>query len=319
MANISARPLLSIVVPVYNEQVGLHAFYDSLLPVAQSATTDDYEIIFCDDGSQDASVQVITDLRRKNKRVKLVCLSRNFGKEIATSAGIHAATGEAVLTIDADGQHPVDRIPDFIERWRSGAKVVVGIRITNQNEGLIKRYGSKLFYGIFSRITGLSLKPGVTDFCLIDATVQADLNKLTERNRITRGLVDWLGYQKEYINFVAKAREHGEASYSVRKLFQLAINSMISLSSSPLHITAYIGAVVMPLSTLIGLVMAGNWLIGDPIGLNATGSAYLMVFILFLIGLLLLSQGIIGLYLSHIHAESQNRPLYIVDAQRSFK
>ncbi len=197
--------------------------------------------------------------------------------------------------------------------------MVVGIRITNQNEGLIKRYGSKLFYGIFSRITGLSLKPGVTDFCLIDATVQADLNKLTERNRITRGLVDWLGYQKEYINFVAKAREHGEASYSVRKLFQLAINSMISLSSSPLHITAYIGAVVMPLSTLIGLVMAGNWLIGDPIGLNATGSAYLMVFILFLIGLLLLSQGIIGLYLSHIHAESQNRPLYIVDAQRSFK
>ena len=140
---------------------------------------------------------------------------------------------------------------------------------------------------------------------------------MTERNRITRGLIDWLGYDREYIKFSANPRIAGEAGYSFKKLLKLAIDSTISLSISPLYLSAYIGAFVLPVSTLLGVGMVINALVGDPLNLHATGGAYVLVLVLFLVGILLVSQGIIGLYLSHIHAETQNRPLYIIDKQRS--
>jgi dolichol-phosphate mannosyltransferase len=147
--------------------------------------------------------------------------------------------------------------------------------------------------------------------------VQHDFTRMTERSRITRGLIDWLGYPRDYIEFAANPRMAGEASYSIAKLFKLAIDSVISLSTSPLYVAMYIGAVVLPLSLLVGVVMIINELLGDPLSLHATGSAYVIMLMLFLIGVLLVSQGIIGLYLSHIHTETQNRPLYIVDEEAS--
>ncbi len=140
---------------------------------------------------------------------------------------------------------------------------------------------------------------------------------MTERNRITRGLIDWIGYQREYVSYTENPRFAGAATYSFRKLFRLAVDSAVSLSISPLYLTAYIGAIVLPLATLLGLGMSVNFLLGDPLRLHATGGAYIMVLVLFLIGILLVSQGIIGLYLSHIHTETQNRPLYIVDQSRT--
>jgi len=312
MAKTSDLPL-SVVVPVYNESAGLIHFHELLSSQLDKFGPDSYEIIYCDDGSQDDSAKIIRELSAKDSRVKLLKLSRNFGKEIATTAGLHAAVGQAIITIDGDGQHPPELIGEFLKKWRDGAKVVVGLRTSNHKEGWMKRYGSKLFYRFFNRFMGVKIIPGSTDYRLIDRAVQQDFVRMTERNRITRGLIDWLGYRREYVKFAANPRLHGEAGYSFKKLFKLAIDSVVSLSISPLYISAYIGAVVLPLSVLIGLFMVIDSLVGDPLGLNITGSAYIVVLLLFLVGVLLVSQGIIGLYLSHIHTETQNRPLYVID------
>jgi glycosyltransferase involved in cell wall biosynthesis len=309
--------LYSFVVPVYNERASLEIFHKSLTQAAKAACGTNYEIIYCDDGSTDGSTAIIERLTKKNPRIKLLKLSRNFGKEVATTAGIHHAHGNAIITLDADGQHPVNLIPKFIEKWRSGDKVVIGLRVSNQKEGMLKRYGSKLFYKLFNRFTGLTMITGSTDYRLIDKSVQQEFVRMTERNRITRGLIDWLGYKREYIKFKANPRLAGYASYSAKKLFRLAVDSVISLSISPLYITAYMGAIVLPISALLGISMAINALLGDPLHLHATGSAYAIMLILFLIGILMVSQGIIGLYLSHIHIETQNRPLYVIDRASS--
>ncbi len=310
--------LLSVVVPLHNEAAGLEVFHRSLIEQLELMADYNWEVIYCNDGSQDATLAYLQTIATADPRVRIVSLSRNFGKEMATTAGIQLATGRAILTIDADGQHPVERIPEFVERWQQGHKVVIGLR-TNERAGLVKRIVTRWFYRLFKRFTGLPLVPEATDFRLIDQAVQADFCRLTEHNRITRGLIDWLGYDRVYIDFKIKQRLHGTASYSFKKLSKLGIDSVISLSSSPLYITAYIGAAVLPISVLLGLTMAGNALLGDPFNWNASGGAYLMVLVLFLIGVLLMSQGIIGLYLSHIHSETQNRPLYIIDQERSVR
>lgn len=309
--------LLSLVIPVYNESHGLPKFHESLLDVLRSLPNTSFELLYCDDGSTDGSTRIIQDLAKTDERVKLVRLSRNFGKEIATTAGIHEARGDAIMTLDADGQHPVELIPDFLARWRAGRKVVIGVRAANQREGFVKRYGSKLFYRLFNLLTGTKLLAGASDFRLIDRTVQQDFMRMTERNRITRGLIDWLGYERDYITFLAKPRLHDTPGYSFKKLFKLAVDSIISLSISPLYIAAYIGAVILPLSLILGVLIVGEMLLGDPLQWRVTGSAYVVVLLLFLIGILLVSQGIIGLYLSHIHMETQNRPLYVIDKARS--
>ena len=309
--------IFSFVIPVHNEAAGLADFHKSLLATITESLKEAYEIIYIDDGSSDDSAELVSQWSSGNPVIRLISLSRNFGKEAAITAGIYQAKGQAIIMLDADGQHPIDMIPQFIRRWQNGAKVVVGMRISNQNEGLVKRYGSKLFYWLLKRFTGIKLLPGSTDFRLIDRAVQLDFNRMTERNRITRGLIDWLGYERDYINFKANPRTAGQAGYSFKKLFKLAIDSIISLSISPLYITAYIGAAILPLSIVLGLFMLVDKLVGDPAGLHATGSAYLMVLVLFLVGILLVSQAIIGLYLSHIHTETQNRPLYVIDKSKS--
>lgn len=310
--------MFSFVVPLYNEGAGLQLFHESLMTVIEQHIKDSYEIVYCNDGSTDTTLSKLKTLADHTPAVRIVSLSRNFGKESAITAGIGEARGQAIMTLDADGQHPVELIPDFIALWKTGSKVVTGIRTANQQEGLVKRLGSKLFYWLFNQSTGKRLIPGLSDFRLIDHSVQREFIRLTERNRMTRGLIDWLGYQQDYIHFKAKARIAGEASYSFSKLFKLAMDSIV-LSTSPLHVMAYLGAVILPVAALLGLAMTMNALIGDPFGLDITGGAFVMVLLLFLIGVLLVSQGIIGMYLAHIHAETQNRPLYIIDPDASVR
>jgi dolichol-phosphate mannosyltransferase len=309
------KPVLSVVVPLYNEAASLPHFYASLQPVLEGISAS-YEIVFVNDGSIDQSAQILEGLVTHDETVSIVTLTRNFGKEIATTAGIHAARGQAIITLDADGQMPVEAIPEFVAKWKDGAKVVVGVSISRQSSTW-KRFGSRLFYGLFRRLTGIKTDPNTTDFRLIDRSVQVEFNRMNERNRITRGLIDWLGYERSYVRYSENSRLAGNPAQSFRKLLKLAIDSAVSLSISPLYLTAYIGAVVLPLATLIGLGMILNWLFGDPLNAHATAGAYVAVLTLFLIGVLLVSQGIIGLYLSHIHTETQNRPLYVVDEARS--
>lgn len=309
--------LLSVVVPVFNEDDGIETFHSELSAVLKEHFDGKYEIIYCNDGSTDDSLALLKHIAKDDSNIRIISLSRNFGKEIATTAGIHQAKSQAIITLDADGQHPVELIPEFIKRWQAGSKVVVGLRTSNQREGWVKRYGSKIFYKLFNGFTGMKLEPGATDFRLIDYRLQSEFKLMTEHNRITRGLIDWLGYSRDYIPFKAHPRIAGNASYSVAKLAKLALDSFVSLSITPLYATFYLGLFILPSSLILGLLMMVNEIVGDPMQIRATGTAYLSVLILFLVGVILISQGIIGLYVSHIHTETQNRPLYIVDKEQS--
>lgn len=318
MSDKQKTKLISLVIPAFREAEAIEVFYKDLKrSLADSKYT--FEIIFVDDGSPDDTGDIIRRLAVKDDRVRLLSLSRNFGKEIATTAGINNANGDAIITLDADGQHPAELIPEFIANWEAGYSVVVGVRSANQKEGAVKKYGSILFYKIFNKITNMELVPGSTDFRLIDRSVQQMFTTMTERNRITRGLIDWLGYERKLIYFTANPRLAGEPTYSVKNLVGLAVNSVISLSSSPLYIATYIGLIITPISVLLGFYVLIETLVGDPLGLNITGSAYVIVLMLMLVGVLLISQGVLGLYLSHIHSETQNRPLYVINHRWSVR
>lgn len=308
------EPQLSVIVPAYNEATGIKAFHESLMAALKKLQVS-FEIIYVEDGSTDSTAAQLQAFAREPS-VRLLRLTRNFGKEIALTAGLRQAKGEAMLMIDSDGQHPVAAIGQFVSAWQQGAKVVVGRR-THRTASPIKRLGSKLYYGLFNRLTGMHVEAESSDFRLIDRSVCDEFNRLTERNRLTRSLIDWFGYERTVIPYREQARGDGHSPYSLPKLIKLAVDSAISHSTSPLYLAAYCGGFIMVLSVLIGLGMAINFVAGDPLGLNATASGYGIVLLLFLIGLLLISQGIIGLYLSHIHAETQNRPLYVIDKEGS--
>jgi glycosyltransferase involved in cell wall biosynthesis len=309
--------LVSIVIPCYNESPNIDAFYKILKGQLNLDSEHRYELLYVDDGSHDDTLTKLHALARKDKQVRVVALSRNFGKEIATTAGIHYAKGDAVLMIDADGQYPAELIPEFIRKWENGAQVVIGIRESNQKEGPVKRYGSKLFYKLSNNLTGTQLIPGTTDFRLLDRVVRDEFVRMTERNRVTRSLIDWVGFKQDYIYFQANARMAGEATYDYYKLVQLALNSFVSLSIKPLYFTFYAGLVILPLSVLLAVFSAIEMLIHDPLHLHITGTAYLVMLVLFLLGIVLVSQGVTALYLSHIHTETQNRPLFVTDTRGS--
>ncbi len=304
---------LSVILPAFNEEKNIDKIYSQLIKQG-SSIEENLEIIFINDGSSDATREVIKSLTKSNKNVVALNFSRNFGKEIAVTAGINNCSGDAAIIMDCDGQHPADKIPEFIKLWKEGNKVVVGVRKSNSGEGIVKRAGSKYFYMVMSKIAKVNIIPGSTDFRLIDREVIEEFNRFTERNRITRGLIDWMGYRRDYVYFDANARIDGEAGYTFRPLLKLAMNSFVSLSLFPLKLSGYLGILITTIATLIGLfILIENYLLGDPMGLNISGSASLAVMIIFLVGILLMSQGLVSLYIAHIYDEVTNRPIYIIE------
>lgn len=313
-----AAPVLSVVVPVFNEEAGIQRFHEQILLPNVEELDIDFEIVYVNDGSKDNTLEIIKHLTKNDPRVRIVALSRNFGKEIATTAGIHVARGEATVIMDGDGQHPPAMLPEFIKRWRDGAQVVVGIRTKNEKEGLIKRWGSKAFYALFNATSGAKLVPRSTDFRLIDREVREAFVEFPERQRITRALIDWLGFDRTYLEFHSPERLAGEASYSVKQLTRLAINSYISLSLKPLYFFGWVGAAITLLSLLLGtFVFIEQFALGDPLGLDFTGAALLGVFVAFMVGIVLISQAMIAAYMAHIHEQTQGRPLFVINQQRS--
>lgn len=310
---------LSVIIPVYNEAEGIKAFLNnSLLPVIEKINLK-YEIIIVDDGSTDGTLKIIQKLAKQNSKIKVLSLSRNFGKEPALSAGLLYAKGDAALTIDSDGQQPPKLIPDFIKKWGQGAEIVTGVRSHYTKHGFIQKLGSKLFYRLLHLMGSKSTVPGSTDFRLIDRVVINEFNKLSEHNRITRGLIDWLGFKQEYIEYVCGVRTAGKPSYNIKKLFHLAIDSFVSMSTTPLVIFGYLGVFIAIGSFILGLFCIINqYILGDPLHLYWNGSVQLAIFITFLVGLLMISQSITALYISHIHAETQNRPLFIINKKESY-
>lgn len=310
-----SNPLISIIIPVYNEESNLEWLHTQV--VTQMHKSDlNYELIYVNDGSTDNSLELLKKITKKETRSRYISFSRNFGKEPATSAGLHEAKGEAAIMIDADGQHPISLVNEFIAKWKAGNKVVIGIRIANHNEGLVKRYGSRLFNSILKSMTDNNSPKGSTDFRLIDRQVVDEFKKLNEHNRITRGLIDWLGFKRDYVKFTSPERHAGKAGYSVRKLVKLAVHALVSQTTKPLQLTGYLGAFVMLVSVILGLFLVIEGVIfGDPWRLGVTSSGLLVLFISFLVGVVLTCQWLLALYIENIHNETQGRPLYIIEEQ----
>lgn len=309
---------ISVVIPVYNEEKGFKKFYTEMLEPELKKLKYNYEVILVNDGSRDKTLEIVQSMADKDSHIKVLAFSRNFGKEVALTAGIREAIGDAILTIDADGQQPPKLIPEFIEKWEQGGEIIIGVRGKYEKHGLIAKLGSKLFYKMLNGMGVKDTVPGSTDFRIIDRCVADEYNKLTEHGRITRGLMDWMGFKKVYIDYIYGNRLAGKPSYNFGKLFNLAIDSFISLSSTPLMIFGWIGAFITIASFILGVFVGiEEFIMGDPIGLKWTGTTCVAIFITFLVGLLLISQAITALYISHIHAEAQGRPLYIIDRKNS--
>lgn len=304
--------LISIIIPVYNEITNL-TWHHTVIEERLKQTGYRFELIYVDDGSSDSSLQEIKTIANKDSRVHYISFSRNFGKEAATSAGLRFAKGDAAIMMDADGQHPIELVNLLVANWENGDEVVVGVRQANTNEGLIKRYGSKIFYKVLNSFTEGNTVPGSTDFRLVDRKVINEFNKLSERNRITRGLIDWLGFQRSYVYFSSPERHGGTASYSVKKLSKLALHALVSQTTKPLQLTGILGALVTFLSaTLAVFLILETYVFNDPLGLSVTGTAILALFVSFLVGIVLMCQWLLALYIESIHSETQNRPLYVV-------
>jgi len=303
------RKKISLVVPVYNESKGLDALL-SRVDEVMSKLPYDWELILVDDGSRDDSWNVIQSLSARDPRVKGVMLSRNFGKELALTAGVEAAVcSDAVICLDADLQHPPEIIPQMTAKWEEGYEIVATIRESVADYSMVKTLGSKGFYWFMRKFTDLDIPPNSTDFRLLDKKVVETLTRFTEGSRMFRGLIDWMGYKKTYLPFAAPARSEGEAAYSFKKLFNLAINSFTSFSLVPLRFVGYLGLLIVAVTAPLLLVMAaGNYLWGA----NITALAFFTVFNTLLIGVVLCALGMISLYIGHIHTEVVNRPLYIV-------
>lgn len=307
-------PLISLVVPCFNEQDNLKPFLtdcETALPKGYN-----YELIFVDDGSTDNTAKSVGRLKstRQDMTVKLIELARNFGKEVAVTAGLHAARGNAALMIDCDLQHPPSDIPKFISKWQNGADIVIGIRKDSKSYApMFKRIGSFIFYKIINAISATEVTPKATDFRLVDRAVIKEFNKFNEHDRITRGLIDWLGYDRQYVEFEPAERLHGVAAYSFRKLTGLALNSFIAMSFVPLKLAGYCGFAISLLSGLLGVVLLFEmFLLDDPLEWAVSASVDLAVLIVFLIGIVLMALGMIALYIATIHTEVTNRPLYVV-------
>ena len=312
------KKLISIIIPVYNEEKNISLLYAELVKVWKELENDyDREIIFVDDGSEDDSIKEIEKLANKDDKVKYLQFSRNFGKELAITAGLREAKGNAAIMIDADLQHPAELIPRFIEKWEEGAEVVVGVRKKNKREGLVKKIGSFLFYKIINAIAEIKVTPNATDFRLLDRIVINEFNRFTEKNRMSRALVDWLGFKRDYIYFNANARMDGKAGYSTLKLIKLALSGFVSLSLVPLKIAGYLGIVIVIFSGSLGLfIFIEKYVLGDPWNMGFSYPSILAVINLFLIGVVLSCLGLIALYIANIHREVINRPMYVIRSKK---
>lgn len=304
-----------VIIPTYNEEMNILPIYNALKNVFRSLEEKySFEILFINDGSSDDTIGEIEKLTQKDETVKFIDFSRNFGKEIATTAGINSSSADACIMIDGDMQHPVELIGGFIAKWEDGAEVVVGIRNGSKSDGVIKKIGSMFFYRIINMIAEVQIVPNATDFRLIDRIVVEQFNRFTEKNRMTRALIDWLGFKRDYIFFDAKDRLHGTASYSTWMLLKLAMSSFVSLSLLPLKLAGYLGMFITIISGPIGLlILIGKYYLRSDLFIAKFSDAEsLAILLIFLVGIILSSIGLLALYIANIHSEVINRPLYAV-------
>ncbi len=303
-----SRPYLSVVIPVFNEEEVLPVLLGEIYNVLNSLGKD-YEIIFVDDGSKDQTPHILKQFADKDHRVKFLRFSRNFGHQAAFSAGIDASSGQYVLTMDGDLQHPPRLIPEFIKHAEDGFDMIIGERLQNKQNSFIREFTGRMFYKILSTITNLEFK-NASDFALYSNKVVKVLRKLPERERFLRGLVQWVGFKKKYLPYVVEARRHGKAKYTIKKLTGLIMSGVTSFSPFPLRISFWLGMIVFLVSIGLGIfVVLDHYFNPNPF---AAGYATVSMIVLFLGSIQLIMLGISGEYLYKMFNEIKGRPLYII-------
>jgi dolichol-phosphate mannosyltransferase len=303
----AAEPELSVVVPVYNEEENIPVLYDRLVRVLEGASID-FEIVLVDDGSCDQSISKIKEIAASDERVRVVELARNFGHQIAITAGLDFARGKAVAVMDADLQDPPEVLPAFVAKWREGYDVVYAVRARRQETWLL-RASYAAFYRLLRRVANVEIPLDAGDFCVMDRGVVDLLKSMPERNRFVRGIRSWVGFNQVGLPFERHARYAGRSKYTIGRLTILALDGLISFSYVPLRIIALLGLSVSLLSLLMAVFFFVKKLF---YGLNPPGFASIMVSIFFLAGIQLITLGVIGEYIGRIFEEAKRRPLYIL-------
>lgn len=305
------RKLLSVVVPVYGSEKILPETHRRLSAVLADPALDlDYEIVFVNDGGPDDSLSVLRGLAEKDDHVRVLALSRNFGHQIAITAGTDNARGDAVVVIDDDLQDPPEVIAEMVVKWREGFKVVYGVRSVRKGEARFKRATASAFYRVLQRLSETPLPVDSGDFRLLDRVVVDALGSMREESRYVRGMVSWIGFSQTPVYYVRDARHSGKSNYTFSKLTKLALDGIVSFSSRPLSLAMHFGSLVTAVAMLYGI-----WIVAERIVRPESAPAgwtTVIVAVLFMGGVQLLSVGVLGAYLGRIFYETKARPLYFI-------
>ena len=306
---------MSIVVPCYNEQENLDRFFERLIPVLEG-TGLTWEVVCINDGSRDDTLAALTNWNAKENRIKVLGLSRNFGKECALSAGISHASGDAVIPMDADLQHPPETIPAMIAKWREGYDVVYAVRKARTGQGLLSRLQAKAFYWVFDRLCEVPLPREVGDFRLLDRKVVDVINSMPERTRFMKGIFAWVGFRQIGIPYDQEERLHGETKWGLMALLRFAFDGLVAFSDYPLRFGALIGTVISLVAFGYIVVRVIKTLI---YGIDVPGYESIITIMLFLGGVQLITLGVIGHYLGRVFNEVKGRPLFIIRDKMGFE
>jgi dolichol-phosphate mannosyltransferase len=306
--------LCSVVVPMYNEEEVLHETYRRLTEVMKNSGVS-YEIVFVNDGSRDKTYSMLNEICDKDKRVKLLDFSRNFGHQIAITAGMDHSIGQCVVVIDGDLQDPPELIPEMIKKWKEGYDVVYGKRISRKGESFFKKLTATVFYRFLKSMTDVNIPVDTGDFRLIDRRVCEALKHVNEKNRYVRGLVSWLGFKQTAVEFEREERFAGETKYPLKKMLKLAFDGITSFSYKPLKLATYLGTFIS-LASFLYLFFIIIQRIFFPETLQP-GWASILAVSLFFNGITLLMLGIIGEYVGRIYDEAKGRPLYLIRKTRN--
>jgi glycosyltransferase involved in cell wall biosynthesis len=301
--------LVSIVVPFHNEAGGVERFHRELSSALAAVPGHRFEIVCVDDGSSDATLAELVALTARDARVRVLELSRNFGKEAALTAGMDAARGDAVVAIDADLQDPPELIGRLVEAWTGGADVVLARRTDRSSDSFLKRTSAELFYRIHNRLSSVKIPDNVGDFRLLDRVAVDALKALPERQRFMKGLFAWIGFKTATVDYARRPRASGASKFSGWRLWNFALEGITSFSTVPLRVWTYVGAIGAVLTFLYALFIIARVLV---LGVEVPGYASLLVAILFLGSLQLLSVGVLGEYIGRVYLETKQRPVYVV-------
>lgn len=306
--SIPKPPMISIVIPMHNEEEMIDALFEALVPILEPVS-DGFEIICVNDGSTDKTLPLLIKARNTRPYIKIIDLSRNFGKEKALTAGLDFAHGDVVIPLDADLQDPPELIVEMLEKWREGAEMVVAVRTDRGTDGWFKRMSARNFYRIAGKLSETQLPYNAGDFRLMDRRVVEALRQLPERTRFMKGIFGWLGFRQATIEYARPKRAHGTTKWSFWGLWNLGLEGIVSFSTLPLRIWTYVGSIIASAGVMYALFLTVRTLI---FGIDLPGYASIMVAVLVFSGLNMFGLGILGEYVGRTFLETKQRPIYLV-------